>query len=193
MWGLVVAGGASRRMGDDKGSLDFHGIPQAVWMWRQLDEICERAYVSVNIEQQTREPYVDLPTITDEIPPVGPATGLISAWASFPKIAWLAVAVDMPFLDHGTLMALVEGRCSAALATAFQHPDGTLEPLCAIWEAAALPALTERLQTGDASLRRCLEAGQAQILTPATGQALTSVNSPTEYEDARRRLEASEP
>ncbi len=175
-------------MGSDKGCLDFHGMPQAVWMWRQLDDICERAYISVNVGQQNQEPYASLPTLTDGIEPVGPATGLVSAWATFPRAAWLVVAVDMPFLDRGTLNSLLEGRAPASLATAFRHADGTLEPLCAIWESAAQPLLVERLRTGDASLRRCLEAEQTQILKPPTVEVLTSVNSPAQYQEARRRL-----
>ena len=187
-WGLVLAGGASRRMGEDKGSLDFHGVPQAVWTRQQLDEFCERTFVSVNAGQETREPYADLPTIAVETSPIGPASGLISAWTTFPQAAWLVVAVDMPFLNRGTLTALIEGRDRAAMATVFEHPDGTLEPLCAIWEAAARPVLLERVQAGHTSLRRCLEAGQTQILVPPMSQALISVNSPAEYQDARRRL-----
>ena len=164
-----------------------------LWMWRQLDDICERAFVSVNSEQHAREPYASLPTITDKIEPVGPATGLLSAWAAFPQVAWLVVAVDMPFLDPGTLTALVRARRPEALATVFQHPDGTLEPLCAIWEAAAQPILAERVQAGHASLRRCLEAGQIQVLKPPIAEALKSVNSPAQYQDAVRRLAASGP
>jgi len=186
-----LAGGVSRRMGSDKGGLDYHGVPQAVWLWRQLDEVCERAYVSVNAGQQFCAPYVDLPMITDEITPVGPATGLVSAWTAFPRAAWLVVAVDMPFLDLATLRGLITGRCPTGLATVFQHPDGTLEPLCAIWEAAARPALAERIRAGDASLRRCLEEGQVRTLKPPTRQALRSVNSPAEFRDARRLLAGS--
>jgi molybdopterin-guanine dinucleotide biosynthesis protein A len=74
------------------------------------------------------------------------------------------------------------------MATVFKHPDGTFEPLCAIWEAAARPVLLERVEAGHTSLRRCLEAVQTQILVPPTSQALRSVNLPAEYQDARRRL-----
>jgi molybdopterin-guanine dinucleotide biosynthesis protein A len=190
VWGLVLAGGASRRMGGDKGGLSYHGITQAEWTWQQLDQICERAYISVNSVQQGQEPYASLPTITDEFEPVGPATGLLSAWSAFPQVAWLVVAVDMPFLDRRTLKSLVDGRCPTSVATAFQHSDGTLEPLCAIWEAAAQPILAARVQSGDASLRRCLEAEGCRILRPPVNDALISVNSPAEYQDARRRLEA---
>ena len=189
--GLVLAGGGSERMGQDKGRLCYHGTPQVLWLRRLLADFCDSVYVSTNDKQRSSELYADLPTVVDQAPDRGPAMGLISAWEAVPGSAWLVVAVDMPFLDRGTLMALVDGRNPAALATAFQHPDGTLDPLCAIWEAAAQPALTERIQAGDTSLRRCLEAGQIQVLQPPSSQALISVNSPAEYQDARRRLEDS--
>lgn len=186
--GLVLAGGSSRRMGEDKGQLDYHGLPQAVWLWQQLGALCERAYVSVNPRQSEDEPYTNLPTILDKRTGIGPATGLVSAWESYPGTAWLVVAVDMPFIDGDTLRALLQGRRSAMHATAYRHSDGTLEPLCAIWEAAAQPLLAERIHAGDSSLRRCLEAGQVEILTPSIGAALTNVNSVEEYRDAARLL-----
>jgi molybdenum cofactor guanylyltransferase len=188
VWGLVLAGGASKRMGEDKGSLDVHGQPQAVWVWQQLDAICERTFVSVNAAQQTRDPYVRLPTIIDEVPPSGPATGLISAWIQFPEASWLVVAADMPFLDRSTLVALLHGRDSREIATAFVHKGGIVEPLCAIWEAAAQASLKTRIAAGDASLRRCLEAERIHRLTPESPQALVSINSPDDYESAVRVL-----
>jgi molybdopterin-guanine dinucleotide biosynthesis protein A len=188
--GLVLAGGSSRRMGEDKGRLEFHGLPQAVWLWQQLDELCECAYVSVNAEQSDLEPYSGLPTIIDEIEGIGPAAGLVSAWATHPSAAWLVVAVDMPFIDEDTLRPLLQGRLPGMHATAYRHPDGTLEPLCAIWEAAAQPPLAGRIRAGDTSLRRCLEAGQVRILTPPAAVALTNTNSAIEYRDAERLLAA---
>ncbi len=189
LWGLVLAGGRSRRMGEDKGRLEFHGLPQVVWLHRQLDEVCEQVYVSVSAEQQDAEPYAGLPTITDQDSDGGPAIGLLSAWRRFPDVAWLAVAVDMPFIDPETLRTLLDERRAEDLATAFQHADGTLEPLCTIWEPAAGPVLAERVAGGDRSLRRLLEAAGIQGLEPRDGGALVSVNSQEEVERARRALQ----
>ncbi len=189
LWGLVLAGGRSRRMGEDKGRLEFHGHPQVVWLHRQLDEVCEQVYVSVSAEQQDAEPYAGLPTITDEDSDGGPAVGLLSAWRRFPDVAWLAVAVDMPFVDPETLRTLIDGRQAEILATAFQHADGTLEPLCTVWEPAAGPVLAEQVAGGDRSLRRLLDAAGVRGLTPPVDGALVSVNSPAQVERARRELQ----
>ncbi len=189
LWGLVLAGGGSRRMGEDKGRLEFHGLPHAVWTERLISEFCERTFVSVSAAQHDAEPYAGLATITDQDPNGGPAVGLLSAWRRFPDVAWLAVAVDMPFLDPATLRTLLDGRQAEVLATAFEHADGTLEPLCTVWEPAAYPVLTERVAGGDGSLRRLLEAAGIRGLEPPVPGVLVSVNSPAQYARAHRELQ----
>ena len=148
LWGLVLAGGGSRRMGEDKGRLEFHGLPQAVWIERLISEVCEQTYVSVSAAQHDSEPYAGLATITDQDPDGGPAVGLLSAWRRFPDVAWLAVAVDMPFLDPATLRTLLDGRQAEVLATAFRT--------CRRHARAALHGLGARCgpRTGRAGCRR---------------------------------------
>ena len=186
--GLVLAGGGARRMGRDKGQLDYHGLPQAVWAWRQLDALCERSYVSINVGQAALAPYSELPTLIDAGNSGGPATGLMTAWQAVPGVAWFVIGVDMPLLSEGILSGLLAARDPGVLATAYAAEDGAPEPLCAIWEAAAEPVLRQRIAAGDASLRRCLESGPARTIQLADAQRLKSANSPADVERMRRRL-----
>ena len=175
-------------MGRDKGLLDYHGVPQVRWLWRQLDALSARCYVSLGAGQAASEAYAGMPTLLDSVPAVGPATGLLTAWQAAPDNAWLVVAVDLPFLNCETLDALLAGRRADCLASAFEHPDGTLEPLCTIWEPAALAVLLARVEAGDASLRGLLEAGPTARLVPPSPEAIISVNSPEERLRALERL-----
>lgn len=177
LYGLVLAGGDSRRMGRDKGTLVLHGVPQAERQWRLLDSVCERAFVSVNAAQASREPYRGLPLVIDEGERQGPITGLLTAANAHPDVAWLALAVDMPFVDEALLRELITARDPSREATAFQH-DGMIEPLCAIWEPSSLALLRRELCEGRASPRRFLEA-QAIALAPLrAAELLRSVNAP---------------
>ena len=146
--GLVLAGGRSRRMGEDKGLIAYRGQPQVVWLSQLLLEFCASVHVSIGPRQQDSSCYGSLQTIIDREPGRGPAGGLMSAWELDPGAAWLLVAVDLPLLDPVTLGALTEGRSRRHLATAFRHPDGPLEPLCTIWEPAARSVLERRLARG---------------------------------------------
>ncbi len=65
LYGLVRSGGKSTRMGNDKGMIVYHGIPQREYLYNLLGSFCERTFMSVR-----REQVPDLPsgieTIVDE-------------------------------------------------------------------------------------------------------------------------------
>jgi molybdopterin-guanine dinucleotide biosynthesis protein A len=180
LFGLVLAGGDSRRMGVDKGALEYHGSPHARYLWDLIGTHVERCLVSVSAAQQHRPPYSGLPLIIDAGVRRGPATGLLAAHNAYPDHAWLVVAVDLARLDAASVARLVEGRQPQAAATAMRHTDGTIEPLFAIWEPSSLALLARRFERGDASPRRCLEVAGTAILSCAEPEALRSVDSSRE-------------
>ncbi len=201
--GLVLAGGFSRRMQQDKGAMDYHGVPQVRWCHDLLSAFCASVHVSVRAAQIPapapasaqaagcgQAAYRGLPLILDREVGIGPASGLLAAWQLHQNSALLVLAADMPLVTRDLLAHLVRGRDAGALATAFRHADGTLEPLCAIWEPGASPRLAESVAAGKSSLRRLLEGGRVQVLAPPDAAALTSVNSPEEDAAARARIAA---
>src|ERR1051325_10550351 len=97
--GLVLAGGKSERMGSDKGLLNVHGEPMREYMLAQLRVVCTKAFTSCRLEQQI-PPWMD--PIIDGSFTSGPLNGLLSAFDRNPHCAWLAVAVDMPYVNANT-------------------------------------------------------------------------------------------
>jgi molybdenum cofactor guanylyltransferase len=188
VWGLVLAGGRGRRLGRDKGELEYHGVPQAVWGLRVLDGLCRHAFVSIRPDQSQSPAYAGLPTIVDAGASAGPASGLAAAFARSPAAAWLLIAADMPLLTNDLLAQLVAHRDPAALATAYRRRDGTPEPLCAIWEPAAATALRTSTPERGVSLRALLEKGPARLLEAQDEEALMSVNTAADDATIRARL-----
>ena len=191
LFGLVLAGGSSLRMGTDKGRLEYHGESQVVWAERTLSSVCASTLVSVNDDQSQKMPYRDLPLIVDTESIGGPARGLLSAHARYPSAAWLVIGVDMPFLNAKTLTDLVSARDPRSLATCYARGEGMPEPLCAIWEPPALELLAERCANGDASLSRCLRSAATQLLKLPDNQLLKSINTVEEKALAERVLRDS--
>lgn len=184
--GLVLAGGQSRRMGSDKGSLELDGQTLAERALALVAPFSETAVVSVREAQADLEPYRRLPVVIDDARYQGPAAGLIAAWVRFPARPLLVLAADLAGVDRSMLGDLVAGRDPAVLATVFRHPNGLLEPLCTIWEAAAAARL--RAVAGDdiaPSLRQLLEDGPVHVLEPAEPARLASANTPAELAAVR--------
>lgn len=191
LYGLVLAGGQSRRMGQPKWALDYRGEPQAARAARLLGAVCERVFLSIRAEQSA-EPLPDVPAIADLFPPWGPAAGILSAMEAHPEAAWLVVACDLPFLDADTLHALVARRDPLKIATAFTSAhDGLPEPLCAVWEPRARQRLLQAAGLGLACPRRVLIESRPRLLALPDARALDNANTPEEYQAARAALQTS--
>lgn len=189
LYGLLLTGGASRRMGQDKALLNYGDQPQLLAAYRLLETVVEQAFVSVREDQRSEEARRTLPQIVDQLTDIGPAAGILAAHAAYPDVAWLVLACDLPLLNGATLNALVAARDVSRDATAFTSAhDGLPEPLCAIWEPSAIDALAASVATGRVCPRKGLISIDTQLLAPVDPQALDNANSPGEREDILQRL-----
>ncbi|WP_367160267.1 NTP transferase domain-containing protein [Kozakia baliensis] len=182
LYGLVLSGGESQRMGQDKAGLLYTGRPQLARAFDLLAAHVDRCFVSLRQEQKDDPLRIVFPGIIDTLTSVGPAAGLLAAHALYPKVAWVVLACDLPLLEAGTLDTLIAARHERYAAIAFQSEhDGLPEPLCTIWEPAALEMLqNQRTTPGKISLRNILTNHDTRLLPAAQFNALENVNTPEE-------------
>ena len=186
LFGLVLAGGASTRMERDKAVLTYHGKSQLAWAFELLSPLCAATFVSVRPDQRDEATRARFPQIVDREPGAGPIAGIAAALLDHPKVAWLVVACDLPFLTARTLRDLVERRDPQRLATAYRSAhDGLPEPLCAIWEPAAREPLLAHLASGRQCPRKFLIGADVALLDLPDARALDNVNTVAEFNDAR--------
>ncbi len=180
--GLVLIGGRSLRMGQDKAQLVYHDKPQRNHLTELLRPYCQTVYWSVNAEQVDTLQSSGMPLLLDvENPRPGPLNGILAALNHDPTAAWLVVACDMPLLTDQSLRALVAGRNPSSLATAFYDTDGRYpEPLLCIWEPASGPVVRDAFNSGMVSPRKLLMLHSAALLPAPDPRELTNVNSPAE-------------
>ena len=189
LYGLVLAGGKSQRMGQDKGQISYHGKPQRVFMAEILSQLCEQTYLSVrSSKNQTTKNY---PFIEDTFYDLGPFGAIASAFRQQPNAAWLVVACDLPLLDLETLDYLVKNRNTSAVATAFNSPVNEFpEPLISIWEPRSYPILMQFLTQGYSCPRKVLINSNVHLLDAPNGQKLMNVNRPEEMEVVLKMIQS---
>ncbi len=188
LYGLVLAGGASRRMGRDKALLDYHGRPQLEWAYALLARHCARTYVSVRAGQENDGARDGLPRIVDGASGAGPIAGIAAAQAAYPAAAWLVVACDLPFLSDALLGDLGSRRGNAAITAYRSAHDGLPEPLCAIYEPATRDAVLAAIGAGRHCPRKLIIELGGPLLALPDSTALDNVNTPEEWAAAVRRL-----
>ncbi len=183
--GLVLAGGASRRMGRDKAALEHAGQTQLARLFDLLSRHLPEVRVAVRSDQQAEPLRRAFPQVldlepTDALPVGGPMAGLLGAFAYAPDHAWLVVACDLPLLDDAAILQLLAEREPNAIATAYTSShDGLPEPLCALWEPAAAAALRAHVATGNLCPRKFLLRHHAHLLS-ARSSVSTNINTPAE-------------
>jgi len=183
LFGLVLAGGRSTRMGRDKAALTYaDGTPQLERAMRLLAPHVARAFVSVRSDQADDPVRARFAQIRDREENLGPIAGLLAAQAQHPEVAWLVLACDLPLLDERTLAHLLESRAPERAATAYRSShDGEPEPLCAIYEPASREALAAYVAAGRQCPRRFLTESDTLLLDEPNPRALDNVNTPQEY------------
>ena len=186
LFGLVLAGGHSRRMGRDKAELPFVGIPQWKRALETLSPHCTQTLLSRRSDQDCP---ADTPCITDRFLDFGPMGGMLSAMHAHPGAAWLVLACDLPFVDGAVLEHLIRNRRHTALATAYADPaSGLPEPLCAIWEPRMKARLHRFMAEGVHCPRKALIRSHISLLALETRNALDNINRPEDYQRALERL-----
>lgn len=193
---LVLAGGASRRMGRDKAGLQVDGMPLLeLQLRRALEAGAGRLWVSCAMGGPRCELGVDgVHWLVDPGPELGPWPGLMSALGASEAGHLMVLAVDMPALTPGFLGRLLEA--SGPGMGCVPESVGGLEPLCALYpRAEALREAMGLMEAGHPSPRmlalRGIEVGwmKAMRLSPAEERCLVNWNRPGDWEPATNAVD----
>jgi molybdopterin-guanine dinucleotide biosynthesis protein A len=188
LFGLVLAGGRSRRMGRDKALIEQDGVSLLEHAFRLAEALTDGARVSVRADQALDPERRRFPQVVDGYSDIGPVAGILSALQAEPEADWLVIACDLPNLDRQTLSFLIEQAPHDALLTAYRSAvDGLPEPLCAIYRLGSEALIAPFVERGIFCPRKILIRNDAVLLDLPESDALRNVNTPEELAASRRR------
>lgn len=178
---LILAGGKSKRMGQDKAMLSYFGKNQIERCHELLKPFCQQIYLSQREQQYAENIFADIPRINDRFLDFGPLSGILSAMHSQPEVAWLVIACDLPFLNHETLARLFRERNPDKMASVYANEQGLIEPLCTIYEPKIRFSLFEAMAQRKYCPRKILRDLPCQILKLDDDKVLSNINFKSEY------------
>ena len=148
---LILAGGDSSRMGQDKATLVLDGATLLQHAVAAVEPLFPHVLVSV------RQPRAGLawPQVCDLYADSGPLAGL-AAGLEQAGTSWVfALACDMPYVSGKVVEALAVYRdgCQAVVPLVDGHP----QPLAAFYAESALPVMRAALREGEKRLRSVLQ------------------------------------
>jgi molybdenum cofactor guanylyltransferase len=194
LYGLVLAGGKSSRMGEDKGLLVYRDRPQREWLADLLAPVCDAVYISINAGQARSGGLRHAVVIDDERFDASPIGALLSADALYPGVSWLLLSCDLAYFDGHCLSQLIAARNPDAAAVAYRIAElDQPHPMAAIYEAALMARLPDLYASGERSLRQVLVQAGARMIDAPEADCVRSVDTPEELHRARARLAAKWP
>jgi molybdopterin-guanine dinucleotide biosynthesis protein A len=190
MYGLVISGGKSTRMGCDKSLLIYHNKPQRYHAYELLATVCDKVFISCNTSQlaginKDYTPLADLPAYKK----VGPMAAILTAFTQYPANDLLVVGCDYPFVGQKDLAQFCYSLKPGAVAAAFyNYEQRAYEPMLAWYSSRSVPSLMRMHKEKNYSLQYFLEKNNAMKYYPADERTITSIDNQAAFIAARQLL-----
>lgn len=185
---LILAGGKSSRMGEDKSVLKYHDVNHQVY----TANLCKDLGIETFISKQSSYSSDEIDghkVLNDRYMEIGPLAGILTAMEYNPKSAWLIIACDMPFVTKELLEQLVESRNQDKYATAFKVKENKFaEPLIAIYEPRSYDGLNQLLVSGLTSPRKLINNSDIEIVELIDKSLVFNANSKEERDFVMQSL-----
>jgi molybdopterin-guanine dinucleotide biosynthesis protein A len=191
--GVILAGGKSSRMGQNKALMSLGGhrlIDRVVHVLRDV-------FADLLLVTNSPAIYADLdvPKVSDVFPEKGSLGGIYSAVVHAPAPYCFVVACDMPFLQPSVIRYLVAQMVDNDVVIPEVH--GEMQPLHAIYSKACLAPMRQRLDANRLKIVGFLSDVRVRIVS--TGEMLAldpqlytfqNLNTPEEFQAAEQRLQS---
>lgn len=185
MVGVVLTGGASRRMGRTKALIEIDGVPMAA---RAADALRVAGCESVLAYGGDPDELASLgvPVEPDRYPGTGPLGGVLGVLEFFesreprPEGVFI-VACDLPALtanDLAGMVAIARRRPGIDVVVA---RTSSIEPTCAIWRLSAIERLRRSFDDGERALHVAIGRLES-FAVDVDASALRNINTPEELD-----------
>ncbi|WP_421898291.1 molybdenum cofactor guanylyltransferase [Marinoscillum sp.] len=154
---LILVGGESSRMGEEKYLMEDNGTPQYQYLYEMLTTQGYPTYISCNERQNEVIPdtYAKLVDTYDQIGPIG---GLATAIAEDARCSWLVVACDLMGLTADAVTRLISANAPEYDIVTYQHPEsGFYETTLTIYNPGAFIVLKRAIRKEVYSLQDILK------------------------------------
>ena len=152
--GVVLGGGQSRRMGEDKRRLRWEGEPFLDRVCRVMSSLFEEVLV-VTAKQDYDCAHLPVRLVTDKILQKGSLGGLYTGLIEAKHSLVFVVACDMPFLVRGNVVRICSEPVSDVVVVKLLNK---IQPMHARYSKKCLPLMEEMIDKGDLKIQQLVSS-----------------------------------
>ena len=193
--GIILAGGKSKRMGENKALLKLGNDTLIGHVIRRIRPITdELLLITKNPDEYA---HLGLAMHEDIVPHAGALGGIHAGLTYSSHETVLCVGCDTPFLvpDLLTHLITVLGQYDAVMPYTYadhENKKSTLQTLCAVYAKRCLPIVAQMLKESELRVHALPERANVLCLSPeiwnsfdSEGISFFNVNTPADFEKAR--------
>jgi len=184
---IILVGGKSSRMGQDKSLLPVNGIPLLLGVYQVAAACANRVYFITPWQERYQDLLPENSIFIREDLLLGETQGPLVAFSqglAQVETEWvLLLACDLPKLRIETLKAWIEKLVDVredAIAFLAHHPKGW-EPLCGFYRRSSLPGLNEFINQGGRSFQQWLNQNTVEIIPSNQTSIFFNCNTPEDF------------
>jgi len=177
--GIILAGGKSTRMGQDKGLKLHNGLPFIHHIIKALTSVTNTIYIITNTIAYQK---FDLPCIPDSIPNKGPIGGIYTGLMNSKTDKNFILSCDVPFITIDTLYHLDANYKSDKDVTYFEQT-----PLVGIYSKSCTATFLDAIKKDHLSLTKVISELKINCIPVPENLASTmyNINTQEQYQKAK--------
>jgi molybdopterin-guanine dinucleotide biosynthesis protein A len=199
--GILLAGGKSSRMGQDKGMIRAGKLLMYQYPLRVLESLCNEILISTCNPMQIEESYEQ---VCDEIPGIGPIGGILTCLKRSSNDLNIVLSYDIPLVNKELFLELLSHATDQSTTLPDNTPlydavlpagiSGKPEPLCGIYRKNSANVFQEMIGQGVYAIHKIIPRTDSFIvrINPAMPffheQLFININSKADLSDLESYL-----
>ena len=182
--GVILAGGSSKRYGQNKAFLEIGSIRLIDHITEEMKNIFKQVILVINGKKDYE--YLEIPIIGDLIKGLGPIGGIYTGLMSISDQAGFFVACDMPFINKKLVRYMVDIKDNHAAVV--PSVENKIEPLHAIYAQSCLGPIRNLIDSKCYQVRRFYDQISVRYVKEdeirkfgSPGKAFLNINTPDEF------------
>jgi molybdopterin-guanine dinucleotide biosynthesis protein A len=174
---IILAGGKSSRMGQDKGLIAYNGLPMIQWSIQAVEPITNKIVIISSNADYRR---FDIPVIPDQDSEKGPLAGIVTGMEYLQTSHVVVLACDTPHISTELLQELLDEADHQEVC--IPQKNRRIHPLTGIYDYSILNHLKEQLALNRLKMTMAIEGLDVKYFNAEhwPDNVLKNINTPND-------------
>jgi len=190
---VILSGGKSSRMGEDKSLLSFENKTTMIeYLYKKLLPIFKEVYISTKTDKFDTLQLPNKKLICDNNQTVfSPMIALETIFQTIKDEKVFIITVDTPFIEEETIKELIRNSSDFSITIA-KDSDNNTHNLCGVFSRDILPTIQEMLQRDIHKINYMIKnIKNSQEIVFDNSEQFLNINTQETYQEAKNALKKS--